>query len=692
MDRHRDRGRVMAELATGSALVDLVTAPRSVVVVGASADPAKPAGRPLAYLSRYGFTGDVFVVNPRHSVVGGYPAVPAVLDLPVDAAEAAIVNLPADQVPSALHDLDSRGVRAAVVIGSGFERPDSAPRQELNRFLASPDRRLRVIGPNCVGTMSVVSGAHLNFSSVLGRGPARAGSVAMITQSGASGNGLLMSILRRGGGIAHWFSTGDEFDVGALELLVGVLARDDVRTVGLFLEAITDLDWLPAATEAIARTGKRVFLVKIADSDLGQLAAGGHTGRVVGSSDISHAVLKQAGFVRVPGIAELADCLVTAQVVGELPARPRIAAASVSGAGAVVLADRVQQAPALSLPELGSSTRVRLREVLADRVELHNPMDVPFLGETETFARTVATLSEAPESDVVVAVESSLAHDREVLTEILTARSPAASPVVLSHLSEDDPIPENLLARLAAARVAVVPTPERAVQALGLLAGDAGAEATAEPAEDLTGYLGLPDIADLLPADFPWAPWVSAPDRAAAAEAAGRWGYPVAVKAAGRTIAHRSELGAVAVVHGEDHLTAAYERVAKVCAEHGDDVVVQRGVGSGQEVLVAVVRDPEYGLSAVLRPGGVNAELLDDQVVLWHGWPPEQRLATLRESRLGVLLSGYRGQAASDVEALNAAITTLFTALADQPVSFVELNPVLVLADGVRAIDAIGRK
>ncbi|QRP47112.1 acetate--CoA ligase family protein [Amycolatopsis sp. FDAARGOS 1241] len=682
----------MAELAQRR-LVDLVTAPRSVVVVGASADPAKPAGRPLAYLGKYGYAGDVWVVNPRHSVVAGYPAVPNVLDVPVDAAEAAIVNLPADQVPSALHDLDSRGVRVAVVIGSGFERPDSAPRQELNRFLASPDRRLRVIGPNCVGTMSVASGTHLNFSSVLGRGPVRTGAVALITQSGASGNGLLMSILRRGGGIAHWFSTGDEFDVGALELLAGLLPRDDVQTVGLFLEAITDLEWLPEVTDTIARTGKRVFVVKIADSDLGQLAAGGHTGRVVGSGDISHAVLRRAGFVRVPGIAELADCLVTAQIVGPLPPRPRLAAASVSGAGAVVLADHVQQAPALSLPAWEAPTLGRLRAVLADRVELHNPMDVPFLGETETFGRTVATLSEAPESDVVVAVESSLAHDRDVLADVLTARPAGASPVVLSHLSEDDPIPEDLVVRLAAARVAVVPTPERAVRALGLLAGSPDAvEPALRAPEDLTGYLGLPDIAALLPTDFPWAPWVSTPDRQAAAGAARRWGYPVAIKAAGRTIAHRSELGAVAVVRGEEQLADAYERVASVCAEHGDEVVVQQGAGAGREVLVAVLRDPEYGLSAVIRPGGIAAELLDDQVVLWHGWSEAQRLAVLRESRLGVLMSGYRGQPARDVAALNTTITALFTALAEQPVSFVELNPVVVLPHGVRAIDAIGRK
>lgn len=681
------------DTATGPALVDVATGPRGVVVVGASSDPSKPSGRPLDYLRRYGFTGDVLVVNPRHDVVAGYPAVPTVLDIPQGAAEAAIVNLPAAAVPPALRDLDSRGVRVAVVIGSGFEHPDSPPRIELTRFLDSPGRRMRVIGPNCVGTMSVVSGAHLNFSSVLQSRAPRAGSTALITQSGASGNGLLMSILRRGCGIAHWFSTGNEFDVGALELLVGVLARPEVERVGLFVEAITDLAWLGAASDAMARTGKQVFLVKIADSDLGQLAAGGHTGRVVGSSDISRAVLAQAGFTRVPGIAELADCLVTSQVVGRLPRRPMAAAASVSGASAVILADRIRESPALAMAALSDATLDRLRVIVRDRVGVQNPLDVPFLGETGTFADAVAALSEAPETDVVLAVESSLAHDRLVLTDVFAGRAEGAGPVLLSHLSEDDPIPEDVVSRLVAARVAVMPTPERAVEALSRIAGGPWPEESEPAVADVPAgdHLGMVDIAGLLPSSFPWAPWLSVPDLAAAERAGDRLGFPLAVKAAGRTIAHRSELGAVEVVRGPEDLASAYRRVAGICARHGDDVIVQEGVGAGQEVLVAVVRDPEYGLAALVRPGGIYAELLDDQVVLWHGWPAEQRLAILSRSRVGALMSGYRGQASTDIAALNGAITLLLTALEGQPVSFVELNPVVVLRDGVRAIDAIAR-
>jgi acetyl-CoA synthetase len=164
------------------------------------------------------------------------------------------------------------------------------------------------------------------------------------------------------------------------------------------------------------------------------------------------------------------------------------------------------------------------------------------------------------------------------------------------------------------------------------------------------------------------------------------------VKAAGRTIAHRSELGAVEVVTDDDGLGAAYDRVAAVCAREGDDVVVQQGSGDGEELLVAVVRDPEYGLSAIVRPGGVLAELLDEQVVLWHGWPARRRLAILRDSRVGRLLAGYRGRPAGDTAALADAIDTVFGALADRTVTFLELNPVVVAPGGIRAVDAMARQ
>lgn len=672
-------------------LVDRLTAPPGVVLVGASADQSKPSGRALDYLRRYGFRGDIQVVNPRHREIAGVPCVDTIGHLLPGSAQAAIVNLPADRVTAALRELAAVDVEVAVVIGSGFEDRTSRARQDLDTFLASAGRRMRVVGPNCVGTMSIASGTHLNFSSVLQTTAPRVGGVALVTQSGATGNGLLMSLLRRGVGLAHWFSTGDELDVGALELVAGLIGRDDVTSIGLFMEAITDISWLPRVREMVRTTDKRVYLVKVADSDLGQVAAAGHTGRVVGSNDISHAVLAQSGFVRLAGLDELTDCLVVDEVVGRLPRGARAAAVSVSGAGGVILADQMRATGTLSLPPISPEVAATIGRLTGNRVAVRNPLDIPFLGETETFADILVELSEHAGFDVVLAVESSLAHDRDVLSDRLVARAAGAAPVVLTHLSEDDPIDGDLVAKLADARVAVVPTPERAVRATARVAEEVRPDTddTAHVRPAASGrLLGLEAVAAMLP-DLPWARWEVVTTHMEVAEASARFGLPLAVKAAGRTIAHRTELGAVEVVHEADSLGPAWARVAAVCEAHGDAVVVQEGAPAGHDLLVAVIRDPEYGLTVVVRPGGVLAELLDEQVVLWHGWDAATRAQMLRASRIGTVVCGYRGGRPSDLAGLEGLVESVLSALADSEIDFLEFNPIVVTPDGVHVVDAI---
>ena len=690
-----------------AALVETLVNPRSVVVVGASSDPSKSSSRPLRYLAEYGYAGDVSAVNPRRSQVLGFPAVPNIGAVGAGGAQAAVVNLGAPAVTDALRELEAIGVQAAVVIGSGFERDDSEPRRALLDFLAS-EPRIRVIGPNCVGTMSTGTGAHLNFSSVLQDARPRRGSVALVTQSGATGNGILMSLLRRGLGISHWFSTGNELNVGALELTAGLLQRDDVTCVGLFLEGITDIAWLPVVSELLRKTGKRIYAVKIADSDLGRAAAGGHTGRVVGSADISRAVLAEAGFVRCANIAELCDCLIVDQVTrttadaATAAARRTLSVASVSGASAVIISDNVHAARDLDLAEWDDSLLLQLTELSNDRITHPvNPLDVPFLGETRTFAGLVSAIAESRQGDITVAVESSLAHARDELLSVLAERSVDANPIVLTHLSEDDLIEPAVLAELADARVAVIPTPERAVTALNLTSSGATPETAAartphpkQQAEDEPpaprSARGLEQLSGVLPSQFPWARWTVTEDLPSARQAADAYGFPVAVKAAGRTITHRSELGAVAFIRNPADFADAYARVAAVCAEHGDAVIVQEAAPPGREVLLAGLRDPEYGPAAIVRMGGVLVELLSEQVVIWSGWAPEHRRAVLRSSTIGAILAGYRGGAAGDLGSLAAAVDDVLATLAATDLDLLELNPIMVLPEGIRAVDALG--
>jgi hypothetical protein len=289
-------------------------------------------------------------------------------------------------------------------------------------------------------------------------------------------------------------------------------------------------------------------------------------------------------------------------------------------------------------------------------------------------------------------VESSLAHDRAVLADVLCARPADAAPVVLTHLSEDDDMPSEVVYKLARSRVAVVPTPERAARAIAWLArAELRFQSEGRAEVDRRGHtIGLDAIAGLLPGNFPWSSWITVTDLQSASKAVDRFGLPVAVKAAGRTISHRSDVGAVILVRSPPELAESYASVAAICARLGDDVVVQQGAPPGQEVLAAVLRDPEYGLAMILRPGGVLAELLDEQVVLWHGWTSAERLETLRKSRLGELLGGYRSLPPGSIPALHAVVESVLTALAGSPVDFLEFNPVVVTWDAVHVVDAIG--
>jgi acyl-CoA synthetase (NDP forming) len=678
----------------GRDLVDLVANPASVAVVGASSDPARLSGRPLHYLSTLGYAGSLYAVNARTDLPG-VPTVRAVSDLPVGEIDVALVALPARSVVAALREAEAIGVRAAVVIGSGFEDRVGAPRKELDRFAAESE--LRLIGPNCVGTLGVAHSSYLTFSSVLQQDVPKAGRIGLVTQSGALGNSLLQTLIRRHVGLNQWFSTGNEVDAGAIELTVGLLERDGVDAVGVFLEGVTDASWLGRLDRVIRETGKPLFVLKAAQSDSGRRAAAGHTGRIVGSSDASDAILAEMDVRLVSTVGELADALVLAGVSPQLRTtrRPRVAVVSVSGAAGVIGADRIAHDDRLRMAE------PEARLPLDERLHVANPLDVPFIGETGVFSDALIAMGSSPDVDVVVAVESSLAHERDELVAKLVAAQTSV-PLVLTSLSEDDAIPRQLTSQLSEGGIAYLPTVERAVAAIAACSSrtrdvDALPAEDGDPSDeqpDPRALRGLEWIADRLPANTPWAGWkvLDAPgDQIAVDSVLATFGLPLVVKAAGRTIEHRTDLGAVRIARSDEELVAALGQVGQVCARHGDAVMLQKVATPGFEVLVSVLDDPEFGPVAFVRPGGTFAEMLTGQAVLWHGWPRDRRRDVLARSRVGELLMGYRGGVQYDLHALEETVAACLAVVTSGDLAFLELNPVLVHERGLTLIDAVGR-
>jgi acetate---CoA ligase (ADP-forming) len=671
----------------GQELVELLAHPVGVAIVGASSNPQSPSGRPVDYLTRFGFTGLILPVNPRSSQVGGLRTIPDLGEAQPGTVDVALIAVPAPAVVPALADAARAGARAAVIIGSGFEDRGSPERRALDEFAAGA--RLRIIGPNCVGTLGTEHAAYLTFSSVLRSECPRPGPVGLVTQSGALGNSLLQTLIRRHVGLCQWFSTGDEVDVGALELVTGLLSREEVTSVGLFLEGIGDIGWLPRLEQVLRDGRKRLFVLKAASTSAGRQAAAGHTGRIVGSAEASRAILAEIGAVEVPTLSALADALVVAGTCGTViaKARPRVAIVSVSGAAGVIGSDRVAAHPHLAMAGIDEQSATLLRSRLDARLEPVNPLDVPFLDNTAAFADAVSGFAATSAVDIVLGVESGLAHDRQELTAKLTSAA-GLGTIILTSLSEDDQIPSAAVDALAKSGIAYLPSIERAVDAVAACARPVSSPAPPEPRE--AGVEGIEWAADRLPATFPWARWRIVASADEAADAAADLGFPLVLKAAGRVITHRSEAGAVRIPRERRELADTFVSLAAVCARHGDVVIAQELIPPGFELMMAAIRDEEFGPLVFVRPGGTYAETMTGQAVLWGGWPAGRRERVLRGSPVGRLLDGYRGGRRYDIGAVSALASTLLAAV-DQDMRFIEINPVIVGLDGVRVVDLIAR-
>jgi acyl-CoA synthetase (NDP forming) len=666
----------------GADLVSVLAEPKSIAIVGASRKAGSYAHRAMTYLRDYGFTGELHLVNPKYDEIEGLRCVASVADLPPEGVDIAYIAVPAESAASAVSEVAATPTKVAIVIASGI---DTAGKQAIAKI--AQNGNLRVIGPNCIGAISTGTHAYPSFSALLREGEPRAGRVALVTQSGAMGNAAMVSIQRRGGGIANWFTTGDEVNVGALELANGLLHRSDVDAVGVFFEAMGDLEWLPRLRATIERTGKRVFVVKGAQTAAGRSAAAGHTGRVVGSGEASVAVMREAGIEVLPTMAELADTLVVTDLIGTLPG-PRIAVVTVSGGCGVLAADAIVRTPTLELADLKDDPDLTAR--LGGRVhELANPLDVAG-SPTEVFAEWVMAVAARPQVDAVLAIQANIMHDERVLGREL--RRPAGgTPIVAVPFAEEDPLSPTVIAELAEHDIAVVPSAERAIAALGRLSRVQVAVAPASTPHVDEGVTGLEEAVDRLGAALPWAPWAIVEDVDAARAFGAACGYPLVLKAAGRVMQHRSENGAVLLGVEQATVDARFAELAGMLAGSGEAILVQRQVASSIELLVSALTDPELGPVVIVRPGGVLAELMTGTAILWGGWTAQQRARTIDESIVGTLLNGYRGGTVLGREPLLCLVEQLLTVLHADRAQFVELNPVLVGPDHVWLVDALVR-
>jgi len=700
------------EQVAATAAMHTFFAPRSVAVIGASRRRGTVAGELFHNLLAAGFNGPVYPVNPNAPVVQSVLAYKSVLDVP-GPVDLAVLVVPAPCVVQAARQCATKGVRAIVVISAGFAEtgPEGGERQ---RELLAVCRAagMRLIGPNCLGILN--TDPEVRLDATFGPVVPLPGRVGFLSQSGALGLAIIDYANALGLGLSSFVSVGNKADISGNDLLHFWEQDDRTGLVLLYLESFGNPRKFARIARRVART-KPVLAVKSGRSAAGARATSSHTGALLAASDVTVAALfHQAGVIRTDTLAELFD-VASLFANQPTPGGRRVGIVTNAGGPGIMCADACE-AGGLEVVQLSDQLRARLAEGLPAEAALANPVDMLASAPPEHYRRTVELVACSGEVDAVIVIFiPPLRTDPAEVARAVRDATAAAGPVpVLSVVMSAHELPRE--ADGAGPRVPRYRFPEDAARAL-VRAVDYGSwrqrpeghvpelpevrrdEAAALLAAALAAgpqprWLAPEEVAKLLDCyGLPMAPWrlTGSPEEASAA--AVELGGPVALKAVGPRLVHKTEAHAVQLgLSGAKQVRSAATKMAEAVTAEGytvDGFLVQRMVGDGVELLVGVVHDASFGPVIACGAGGVAVELLKDVAVRITPLTDLDAAEMVRSLATFPLLDGYRGSPKADVAALEDLLLRVSALVEAHPeIAELDCNPVKALPDGAVIVDA----
>jgi acyl-CoA synthetase (NDP forming) len=712
--------------------VAALTAPCNVVLVGASDRPGAWAARVWSNISRYGFEGSLFFLNPKRTELFGQPCYPDFRSLPEPPDHLAVL-MPAQGVVRALRQGAAAGARSATVFAAGFgedgDREGVARRRELEAVI--DDTGLAVSGPNVLGNL-VGKSRLVTLTDprpqTVSRGP-----LALVGQSG----GVLIHInfvfLERGITAGYVLASGNEVGLSTPDYIAYFAGEPDVKVIVSYIEAIADVERFKAACMLARDAGKPVIVIKLGQSEAGRQAALAHTGTLAGSTEVFDAVAGEVGVIRADTLDDAVELTELLLYTGA-PAGRRLGAITLSGAYRGLLLDAGEK-HGLKFPELAPETDARLNSLFTQftvGAKVSNPLDGGFgvLSSDATYLSCVEALDSDPNIDMLLLQEElprGPGNDRTEryalrVEEFVKAR--AKKPIAfvsfathsqtdysralkaglphLSFLNEPDKLLRIIakvvrcseLQKLAYSAVPAAVQPDGAAREIGAQLRDHARSASAAVA------LNAAQSKELMRAygiSTPREVFVTSVDEAVAA--AERTGYPVVLKIVSSGILHKSDIGGVAVnLRSAEEVRAGYEGILGNLGRHGvaapiEGMLVCRHVSSGLELVLGLHRDPEMGLVVMAGSGGVLSELVRDVAFAAPPVSPDKARDMLSRTRVSRLLMGYRGAKPCDVEAVVRGLVALGRIAADlgDAIESIDINPFVALAQGqgATALDAL---
>ena len=666
--------------------------PRGVAIVGASRDLQKLGYGVVRNLIDCHYRGKIYPVNPGAREILQHRCYASINDVP-DPVDLAIVIVPAPVTAKIVDQCGERGIKHVVVVSGGFgEIGTEGKTREEELANVIKKHGMRLLGPNCIGTIDT----HTPINTTFVTGMPQLGDIGFLSQSGAMVAAVIDWARGAGVGFSRIVSLGNQVDVGETEMLAAMADDSQTRVITAYIEGVADGRAFMKTAEETARH-KPVVVLKVGHGESGAQAVASHTGALAGSAEAYDAAFKHSGILRASSMEELFDWA-RGLAWQPLPEGKQVAVLTNAGGPGILAVDALEAA-GLQLAPLTEETRTYLAPRLPDAASLKNPVDILAGSGPGTCAIALDALLSDPTVDSAIVIQApqdwflpaSLAevigevaavHHKPVLASIMGLASvDQASAILHQKRIPKCAFPERAASALAAmiARKEWLETPlEKPVQFSDIN------HAVAKEAFNRGHFFHL-----MKAYGIPLPPTQKALSKNEALEFAEVIGYPVALKLLSPEITHKSDVGAVVLnLDNEKALATAYERIIDKthAVQPGaiiDGILVQKMLTGGQEIIVGIRRDPQFGPIILVGSGGIDVELIGDVAMGIAPLTNSQAERMLDSTQAAIRLKGWRGSPSADRNAVLDVMMRMSQIACDfSEISELEINPVYVLSEG----------
>ena len=699
----------------GRKALDTLFAPKTVAVVGASETQGSVGRTILWNLISTSFGGTIYPVNPKRSSVLGIKAYPDIASVP-EPVDLVVVVTPASTIPDIIKESVDAGVKSAIIISAGFKETGPAG-VELERQILEHARRgnMRIIGPNCLGVMSPITGLNATFATTI----ARRGSVGFISQSGALCTAILDWSLRENLGFSAFVSIGSMLDIDWSDLIYYLGDDPHTKSIVIYMETIGNARAFLSAAREVALT-KPIIIIKPGRTEGAAKAAASHTGSLTGSDEVLDVAFRRSGVLRVRGIAEL---FYMAEVLGKqpLPKGRRLTILTNAGGPGVLATDALISGGG-ELTNISSEAMEAFNQLLPAAWSHNNPVDILGDASPERYSKALEIAAKDPNSDgiLVILTPQAMTDPTRTAEQLQPYAQSLDKPVIASWMGGKDVSPgESILNRM---NIPAFPYPDTAARVFNYMArysenlrslyetpiptnGEGENKADRQKAAKIikavrdSGRTILTEFESkqlLASYGIPTVETRIASTKEEAVKAAEAIGYPVVLKLHSETITHKTDVGGVQLdLADAEAVRTAFTTIAKtvkakVGAEHFLGVTVQSMAKiDGYELILGSSIDPQFGPVLLFGLGGQLVEVFKDRALAIPPLTTVLARRMMEQTKIYTALKGVRGRDPVDIPALERLIVRFGQLVTEQRwIKELDINPLMVSPENLIALDA----